>query len=141
MPRLHKILEIKVGSEVLAITVYELTVNQIISMVNDEAVSGDKKGEPEGVLKFIERNLGKCTSLTIEQARELPPSDLKLVYDAFREVNATFFEVAREAGLINLLNELKAVLAVSFSNLLVGSLKRAMDREFSNMDTPTSSMQ
>lgn len=124
MGRLHKVLNVEgPDGEPLAVTVHELTVKQIISIATDGTAEVDRS--TSGLLQFMEQNLPKCTTLTVEQAQGMAPSELKKVYEAFKEVNAVFFELAREVGLLNLLTELKAALVVDFSNLLVGSLKRA----------------
>lgn len=139
MSRLHKTLEVEgPGGETLSVTVHELTVGQIIDLMNEDAVGGDKAKSTGDFSKFIERNAPKFTTLTFEQMKGMAPSELKKVYVAFKEVNDTFFEVAREAGLLGLLNELKKAVVEDFSKLLVGSLKRVTGSLSSATDTPSS---
>ena len=138
MPRLSKVLTVEgPGGTDLSVTVYELTVEQIISMMNDEAVSGEDRST-NSLMGMLTRNVSKCTSLTIEQAKKMAPSELKRIYEAFKEVNTVFFEVAREAGLLGLLDELKRALVEDFSKQLVGSLKQVMAKVSLAMDTPSS---
>jgi hypothetical protein len=82
----------------------------------------------------------KFTSLTMAQAETMSPSELKSIFDAFKEVNATFFEVAQEAGLLNLLSQLKMAVVEDFSSLFVNSLKLDMVKRRLTMDTPSSLM-
>jgi hypothetical protein len=132
--RNKKIVEIKQDDDkaALSITVYELTVQQIIDLINDSAVEGKSLLE---FRKFLSRHMDKFTSLTIEQAATMAPSELKNIYDSFKEVNSTFFEVAQQAGLINLLSELKVAIVEDFSGLLVASLKLDMAKKSLATDT------
>lgn len=138
MSRLHKTLNVE-GSdgEMISVTVHELTVGQIIDLMNEE-MSVDKAKSSIDFRKFIENNIQKFTTLSFENMKGMAPSELKKVYLAFKEVNETFFEVAREAGLLGLLNELKIAMVEDFSRLLVGSLRQATVRLSSTMDTPSS---
>lgn len=138
MSRLHKTLDVEgPGGDTISVTVHELTVGQIIDLMNEDAV-GDKTKSAGDFGKFIEKNAPKFTTLTFEQMKDMAPSELKKVYLAFKEVNDTFFEVAREAGLLGLLNELKKAVVEDFSKLLVGSLKRVTGSLSSATDTPSS---
>lgn len=140
MSRLHKVIDVSgPGDETISVTVHELTVGQILDMLNEDA--SDSKKVSGDIFKILEHNLIKCTSLSVEQAKEMAPSELKKVYNAFKEVNETFFEVAREAGLLGLLNELKKAIVEDFSKRLVGSLKLVTEASSSDTDTPSSLMQ
>lgn len=123
MARMHKVVEVKDGK---SITVHELTVKQIISLLNDDAL-GDKKDLGIGSMQaFLKRHLSNATDLETEDMLSMAPSELKLVYDAFAEVNAVFFDTARSVGLETLLTELKNAMVEDFSKLLAGSLKMDM---------------
>jgi len=139
MSRLHKVIDVEgPGGQVVSVTVHELTVRQIIDLINEEQSDPSDQKSLGDFGKFVSRNLGKATTLSLEQAKDMAPSELKKVYVAFKEVNETFFEVAREAGLLNLLNELKKALVEDFSKLLVGSLKRVTATPSLTMGTPSS---
>lgn len=136
MSRLHKILEVDgPDGQPLSVTVHELTVQQIIDLMNDDRLGVRQLANFKS---FLEGNIGKFTTMTMEQALRMAPSDLKRVYEAFREVNAVFFEVAREAGLTGLLLELKRAIIEDFSKLLVASLNQGMGMVSSTLATPTS---
>lgn len=102
------------------ITVYELTVKEII-----EIGEGKGKRAGTGIKDFrilIKEYLPKCVSgITFDELIEMPPSDLKLIYNDFQEVNSVFFEAARSMGLGELLNELKEAVQKDFLKLLVDS--------------------
>jgi hypothetical protein len=137
--RNKKVVEIKQDEDkaALSITVYELTVKQIIALINDDSLTGNSL---ENFRLFLESHMEKFTSLTMAQAETMSPSELKSIFDAFKEVNATFFEVAQEAGLLNLLSQLKMAVVEDFSSLFVNSLKLDMVKRRLTMDTPSSLM-
>lgn len=84
------------------VTVFELTVKDIKKLWAD-AKGGLPTGQEtenkdvrifdtEAVLK---KHWDKCISgLTLEESEEYAPSELKLIYDAFYEVNKIFFDLA-----------------------------------------------
>lgn len=58
----------------------------------------------------IDTILPYATSLTYAELIELAPSDIKVIYDKFKEVNAIFFEMAQAMGLGEVLTGLKTQL-------------------------------
>jgi len=104
--------------------VYELTVKQILELFNSDILDGNKtlsdfEGQASKLLPY-------GTDATLDDLKEMAPSDIKLILDAFMEVNDSFFALARAAGLGNMLSELKAAILRDFSNLLVNSLSQAI---------------
>ena len=118
MARMHKTVEFDGKS----VTVHELTVNQIINLLNDDALSTEGELGMESIRKFAARHLPNVTDLKIDDMLSMAPSELKVVYDAFAEVNSVFFDTARAVGLEKLLSELKSAIVADFSKLLAGSL-------------------
>jgi hypothetical protein len=140
MSRLHKTIDVEgPEGELISVTVHELTVRQIIDLLSSGDLGTGKS--LDDARKFLSINMSKGTTLTLEQAQGMAPSELKKVYVAFKEANSVFFEVAREAGLLNLLSELKKAAAEDFSNLLVGSLRQVMERQPSTTVTASLSTQ
>ncbi len=121
MARMHKTVELEGGKSV---TVHELTVKQIMSIINDDALSDKDNMSVKNMQSFAERHLKKATDLKVEDMLEMAPSELKAVYEAFAEVNDTFFATARAVGMDKMLSELKQAIAEDFSKLLVDSLKQ-----------------
>ena len=75
----------------LPVTCYELRVKDIVAL---GSISDNESSETE-LLESIQQLLPKATSLTLEQAQELAPSDLKRVYECFQAVNDVFFSIAK----------------------------------------------
>lgn len=126
------------------VTVYELTVGQIIHFVEDDGPLSKMEGE-KGFKGVLDTDLlSVCSTLKFEDLLDFGPSELKLVWEAFQEVNKTFFEAARQVGLTGLLEEtvlkfkesLQNLMQEELSKLLAGSSKRGM-LESSTTDTPT----
>ena len=108
-------------------TVNELTVKEIIGLMQeDESEDVSLEGFRDKLSKSV---LPKCTNVTMDELIEMVPSDIKIIWDKFNEVNSVFFDVAHKMGLQSMLDELKAAIIADFSRLLVSSLK---------LDIPTS---
>lgn len=98
MSRLTKTIELN-GTR---ITVNELTVRQVKGLWKElMGVPKPDIAEPVQSIftnqEFMSRNWGMCVEgLTLEEADDLTPSEMKLIYDAFMEVNTVFFDLARQ---------------------------------------------
>ena len=134
MARMHKTVEI---GDNKSVTVHELKVGQIINLLGDEALSKDGELGMGSIQTFAKRHLVNATDLSLDDAIDMAPSELKVVYDAFAEVNSVFFDIARSVGLEKLLAELKTAIVEDFSKLLAGSLSEDMPG-LSTTDTPSS---
>lgn len=105
------------------IIVRELTVREIITLASDKTLlSGeDGKGGLAALQEQAEKYLPKfLEGVTVEQLIDMPPSDLNLIYEKFREVNAHFFAGARTVGLNQVLEQLTLTLQKEFLKLLAG---------------------
>ena len=80
------------------ITIHELRVKDIMSVAD---------GKTTDLLALIKELLPKATSLTLKEIQNMSPSELKLIYDAFKEVNEVFFGLAASLKLTSLLETLK----------------------------------
>jgi hypothetical protein len=102
------------------ITVRELTVKEIISLMEDD-ILGDASLETLRK-SFSDVFLPLCTeNVTLSDLLGLAPSELMEVWDNFQEVNASFFELARKSGLMKSIGNLKEAVLRDFSKLLVSS--------------------
>jgi len=87
--------EIKINDK--AIAIFELTVKDIKKLWKD--LTGDSP-ETADIPMFsneviLRNHWDKCIhGITLTETDELAPSELKLIYDAFSEVNAIFFDLA-----------------------------------------------
>ena len=95
------------------ITVKELTVSELLSFFEEgETLS----------LETLGRLLEVATEgLDMEGLKGMVPSEIKGVWEAFKEVNAVFFDTVRALGLCEAVAEIKKSLASDFSRLLVSS--------------------
>jgi hypothetical protein len=103
------------------ITVKELTVREIIS-IGDNVTNQIKEDSRDGInvlkdLLAVHFPLG-FDNLNLDDLLDMAPSEIDKIYQAFREVNQVFFQVAKQAGLSDLLTGLKAAMQRDFSNLL-----------------------
>lgn len=115
-------------------TVKELKVSQIITLIQQDysdSIAELRKQLDEGILSV-------ATNITTTELIDMRPSEIKQIWEKFKEVNATFFEAARAAGLDTLIEEFKTAIIADFSKWLVASSKEGMSG-FLSTDIPTSS--
>ena len=109
------------------IKVKELTVKQILSLMEDDVLTDASLDTLRKV--FEDRLLPLCLEgLTMNDLLEFAPSELMEIWDNFQEVNRSFLVLARKSGLIKSLDELRMAVFADFSKLLASS---------SNQDTQT----
>lgn len=95
-------------------TIKELTVQQVWDLQN--STDGDEKGEFERIAAMC------CPELTREVGMSLAPSELRLLWDMFKEVNADFLELAAFLGIDQVIMEvIKGELAKLRGYLIGGS--------------------
>lgn len=104
------------------ITVKELTVREIMEIAELKNVGSDT-GKDGLTLAVFKREFSNylpraVDGLTVDDMLDLAPSELQTIYDKFKEVNAVFFAIAREAGLGVLLEQLRTAIQRDFLKLL-----------------------
>lgn len=99
------------------ITVKELRVSDIIGLFGS--------GQSPDVMSVVAEALPRCSDVTLEDLKDMAPSEIETIYEAFREVNAVFFKVAGQMGLDAILEELKASIRKEFSGALADSFRPA----------------
>jgi len=102
--------------------VYELTLKQVMSFMQKDIQDTTIVGLFDQLKEF----LPLASSLDIESLYDMPPSDIKVVWEKFKEVNTTFFEASQQAGLGELLGEVKKAAIADFGKLLVASSRQGM---------------
>lgn len=80
------------------IKVKELRVKDIRSIIEEAE-------NTENQVELIEKMLPKAISLSLSDLEELAPSEIKLLWDAFREVNAVFFDVLDRVEVFKVLKD------------------------------------
>jgi hypothetical protein len=102
------------------ITVKELRVVDIL-----EIFSG-AEGAPDS-MAHIEKYIPRCfEGVKIDDLKEMAPSEIKELFEVFKEVNAVFFDLALEMGLAGVIEEIKKMIQMEFSGTLAGLSKMAM---------------
>jgi hypothetical protein len=109
-------------------TVYELTIRQIIDLMQDEKISENLSLNAFKEF-FGDTILPAVSNVSINDLLDMAPSDIKIIWDKFQEANSVFFGAARQLGLEEVLNNLRRAITEDFSKLLVPS---------SNVDTSSS---
>jgi hypothetical protein len=101
------------------IMVRELTVREILEIAELKTVTNDK----DLSLALFKEEFGNylpkaITGIEFEEMLDMAPSELKVIYDKFLEVNTVFFDVARTAGLGDLMGQIKTAVQRDFLKLL-----------------------
>lgn len=104
------------------VIVNELTIKQIISLMEKDVLGDASLDHLRS--QFEETILPMCTNLKLDDLLEMAPSDVKHIWGKFREINEAFFEMARDAGLLNLVSGIKEAIIADFSKLAVSSSKQ-----------------
>jgi hypothetical protein len=105
----------RIKIDAFEITVKELTVKEIIG------IGKISTSEDFDFMDFIKSNLTLVLEgITIEDMMEMAPSDLKFIYEKFKEINGTFFEFAQQVGMEDLLRELMMSIRKDFLRIAVG---------------------
>jgi hypothetical protein len=108
------------------ITVMELRVKDVLEFLEAKFETGD-------LISELKKWLPRFTTLTIEDAKEMAPSEFKILWSDFKEVNADFFEIADRLGIKELaarlrikemLIPIREKFIQEFSARLADSLKR-----------------
>jgi len=106
--------------------VKELTVGEILDILDIK----DPDLSLAGLRHFLLKRIPTITSLSEEDLRNYTPSELKTVWEAFKEINTDFFGISQQMGLGHLLGALQEALQKDFSKWFVDSLKKDMEIEF-----------
>jgi len=120
------------------IEVLELRVKDLRAL--PELESGSLDGGLKGFEEAAGRILPLCTTLTLQDADDMAPSELRAVWKAFREVNADFFEMQAKAraaaGRVGILDDLLAAVRESVRAELSRSTSAFACSSSEDMSTP-----
>jgi len=97
-------------------TVKELTVKEIIGLIDDKnledlTIAGLKK-------VISEKFLPLCSNVSLNDLYDMTPGEIEIIWEKFKEVNSSFFVLARTAGLEEIFKKLKLALINDFSKSL-----------------------
>lgn len=108
------------------IIVKEFTTAEVFEMFSLEKIPKDATFET--FQEELKSYLPKCLEgASLEDLKQLPPSKLKEIWLAFKEVNSVFFGLAQTLGLGSLVERLRSALANDFGRIFAGSLKQVTD--------------
>jgi len=96
------------------ITVKELIVRDVLELFKIE------DGTP--FIKIVDRFLPRTTTLTRDELRDMDPSEIKAVVEAWKEVNQDFFGMADLIGMGDVVTELVQAVKKDFVRLFFQQL-------------------
>ena len=104
---------------------------EVRELVVDEWKAGyrivSKMENVTDVLKHIDKLLPYTSNVTKAELEKMAPSEIKLLWDDFKEVNSVFFSMIEVLGLSEVLNKIRMILIEAFvmqsSSLLAKVLK------------------
>lgn len=106
----------------------ELTVQQIMDVF--DVVKDFKTGMGyKEMFSLVEASLSGCMNVSQEDLQALAPSELEVLWDSFKEVNASFFKLARVMGMDELMTRIRAALVTEFYALLSTAQAEALPEE------------
>ena len=122
----------------------ELTIAEIIDVFENTSVKIEDIGKDKAsdTTDFLKDEIQRIVNLSLEGEHEvkdfykMAPSELKLIYDGFKEANEVFFHIAAKMGLEGMLEGIKTSIQKDFSEVLALSSKAAMQRSLTT-GTPT----
>jgi len=100
------------------ITVHELRVRDIRQLMD---IGDDMEGKP--LADAIPEALKLCTDLPADRLEDMAPSEIQTVWEAFREVNAVFFDLAAKSGMVD---QLKAAFQTHLTEFAADSSSAAI---------------
>lgn len=136
--------KVKIGED--EFVVLELTLRQIINFFQELTTTAEKEAGEEDTkdaMNFFQREIQTLLNLALEgdykaeDFMDYRPSELKKLYEAFKEANKVFFDTAAQMGILEILDSVKDLLQSEFSDLLVSSSKAAIKKS-SSTDSLTS---
>ncbi len=101
--------------------VNELTVRQILALTQGGLIDKALRGELSELRDTV---LPMASNLSVEEALDLTPGELRLVWEKLREVNAAFFDLARATGFLEVLKQTRDAAVASFSAWLSSFSRR-----------------
>lgn len=102
------------------VTVKELTPRNILDIFDGIDENSLEIGE---LVEILNKHLDKAVDLKLNDFLDIPPSEIKKIYEKFREVNAVFFDLAGQMGMDQILARAKEAFVQDVSKLFATSLK------------------
>jgi uncharacterized protein YfaA (DUF2138 family) len=119
---MRKTITFKIEGHDKSFIVNELSVKEIISLMQDEGVQGQDIESLKRV--FTEKLLPLCVNVDLDELILMVPSEIMIMWDHFKDMNKDFFGMAQRLGLAELVEDLKRAAISDFSKLLAASSKQ-----------------
>lgn len=88
------------------------------NITNGEKQDGSILSEIESISKDLNRIMEISCNFKINDLKKLTPSEIRKIYNAFREVNSDFFVFLEKMGVAEALTNLKDAAVIHFSKML-----------------------
>ena len=121
---MRKTITFKIEGHDKSFIVNELSVREIIGLMQDEGIQGKDLGSLKSV--FTEKLLPLCANIEVDEFLEMTPSEIMVVWDHFKEMNKDFFEMAQKLGLADVVADIKSAAISDFTKLLAASSNQDM---------------
>jgi len=143
MARQIKIVSIGENEDKKEFMIKELRVKDILDIFEDfnslnptENKTEEKEGESSEIKtddislasffeKFV-KILPKVTNATIDDLKTFAPSEIKILWEAFVEVNTVFFEFAQKMGISDVVDGIRQTITNDLQNLFADSLSQGI---------------
>lgn len=142
----RKTITLKINNKEKDFTIRELTVQEIIDITENSvffnSTEENRKAYEETKEKFAKfKFLGEiatmffdlekviklsCTNFSLDDLKELTPSQIREIHEVFKEVNSDFLDSLKAIGVLELLKNIKEAVVHRFSRILVTSLSQGM---------------
>lgn len=119
---MRKTITFKIEGYDKSFIINELSVKEIISLIQDEGITGQDLDSLRSVFK--DRLLPLCINADLDELVEMTPSEIMQMWDRFKEMNKSFFGMAQTLGLTKVVEDLKNAAIADFSKVLVLSSKQ-----------------
>jgi hypothetical protein len=116
--KMSKIETIDIGK--FKVTVKELTPRDILDILDGV---DENNLQVEELTTLLNEHLDKAVNLKLEDFLDIPPSDIKRIYEKFKEVNKVFFDMAGWMGMDQILARAKEAFVQDVSKLFVNLSK------------------
>lgn len=101
--------------------VKELKIKQIISLMTEDNLDTDLDAMKAMLVDVF---LPMCSNIEFSDLEDMAPSEIEIIWNKFKEVNKSFFDLAQKMGLEKILSQVKEGIQADFSNLLANSSKQ-----------------
>ena len=119
---MRKTITFKIEGYDKSFIVKELSVKEIISLMQDDGVQGQDLNNLKDV--FTEKLLPLCVNVELDELIEMVPSDIMIIWNHFKTMNEDFFGMAQKLGLADMVEDLRKAAISDFLKLLAASSKQ-----------------